>query len=240
MPAELATISKIKTNDLAHLLATAMKALSEAEMVIAKQTDVILQSTHDISLYFREKHAFESLPDDRAVSTPNDPAPVLLPMFKDENDLTIRNESSNTNPRSYSSAVKTASTKEDENLSSDRSTEADDVFRFAKARTQKKRRRTTKVANGCKRGIILGSCYRKMDVFVSRMGPDVTATEVQDFCKTMLADWCEVEMLNSKFPALYSSFRITCYSHQKEKILDPNNWETGAIIRQFYRKKSDT
>ena len=217
VPCESDTISnkKLKYNDLANLLSTAMKALSEAETVIAKQADAILQSTHEISLYLREKHtAFNSLPIDMGISTPNDSAPVFLPLLKVEG-----NESSNTKPRSYASAVKTDSTKEYENLCCDRSTESNDVFRDVKARTHKKKRRTSNIATGCKRGIILGSCYRKMDVFLSRMGPDVSAEQVEDFCKSMLDDWCEVEMLNSKFPALYSSFRITCYSHQKNKRL---------------------
>ena len=98
----------------------------------------------------------------------------------------------------------------------------------------------SKIATGRKPGIILGSCYRKMDVFLSRMGPDVSAEQVQEFCKSLLDDWCEVETLSSKFPALYTALRITCYSRHNDKILDPDNWETGAIIRPFYRNKSNT
>ena len=76
-------------------------------------------------------------------------------------------------------------------------------------------------------------------MFLSRMGPDVDAHQVKLFCETLLSDWCEVEALNAKFPDLYSSFKITCYSHHKDKILDPNSWETGALIRPFFRKKAD-
>ena len=256
MPCEFDQISReFKNEDLAQVLSIAMRALSVAENVIAKQADAILQSTCEISSYLQEKRVSESLPSSLSTSTPKDTAVNFLPMRNLIICPAVGSESSNEKHMSYASAVGTASSiasprtevsteSTSSNVSSiaslrtDGSTESHDFFRAVKTRRTRKRK-TSKIATGCKQGIILGSCYRKMDVFLSRMGPDVTADQVQDFCKTLLADWCEVEMLNSKFPALYSSFKITCYSRHNDKILDPINWETGALIRPFYRQKSN-
>ena len=238
MPSEVDMIPKnLKNKELASLLSTAMKALTVAENVIAKQADAILESTHEFGSYLHEKRISNSLPNQQIASTPIHAVAEVLPILNVEINSSIESEpiDSSSTPTSCGSAAKTASTM----TTGNRSTVSDDAFRVVESRTRRKRRRTTKVATGCKRGVVLGSCYRKMDVFLSRMGPEVSAEQVQDFCKGLLDDWCEVEMLKSKFPALYSSFRITCYTHHNEKILDPNNWETGALIRPFYRKVSN-
>ena len=58
VPSEAGPISKkIKNKELARLLSTSMKALAEAENVIAKQADAILQSTNEITSYIHEKRA---------------------------------------------------------------------------------------------------------------------------------------------------------------------------------------
>ena len=217
-------------------MSTAIKALNEAETVIAKQTDTILQTSYENSLCLREKRSSENVSKSLPTSTPKDKTAKFSPIMKMKNIDTIANKSSNPEPSSYSSTVKAVSTEESRNVSPDRLNVSHDVLSEAKAHRQRKRRRASNITTGRKPGIILGSCFRKMDVFLSRMGPDVNAAQVQDFCKGLLNDCCEVEMLKSKFPALYSSFRITCYSRDRDKILDPDNWETGAIVRPFYRK----
>ena len=258
VPSETAMIAKIlNKKELVNFLSTAMNALTVAEDIIAKQADVILDSTHDS--YHREKRIVECT-DPLAASTPkgtsgntcsilnvgtssveNAPLdssstkPIKKSTTKTESMDRVPIDSFRDQPTKRSSAPETASTVIVGNKCCDRSTGSDEDFRVVEARAHKRRRRTRKVVTGCKPGIILGSCYKKMDIFLSRMGPDVSAKEVQDFCKNLLNDWCEVEILKSKFPALYSSFRITCYSRHKDTILDPNRWETGAIIRQFFR-----
>ena len=255
---------KMKNKDLAQLLSTAMKALAEAENIIAKQADAILESSHQISLYLQEKCTSEFLPSQLVASTPNETIAKTLPIVRLENNSSVestRYDSSSTGTPSCSLAANTVSRESVPSVSSSKQSPSaaksvstltpgntcpmrpavsEDEFRLVRRRAHGKRRRMAKVATGCKRGIILGSCYRKMDVFLSRMGPEVSAEQVEDFCKDLLNDWCEVEALNARFPALYSSFRITCYTRHEEKILDPSNWEIGALIRPFFRTKSNT
>ena len=139
VPCETDPISKqIKNKDLARCLSTAMKALAEAETVIAKQEDAILHSTNEISSYLHEKRASESLPNDLPTSTPKDTADKYMPIWEVETNRTIKNESSNTEPTSYCSAVKTASTNRARTVLADRATESQDAFRVVNAPEEKK------------------------------------------------------------------------------------------------------
>ena len=64
VPCEANPISKqFRNKDLARLLSTAMKALSVAETVIAKQSDAILYSSIEMNSYIHENRISESLPN---------------------------------------------------------------------------------------------------------------------------------------------------------------------------------
>ena len=83
----------------------------------------------------------------------------------------------------------------------------------------------------------LGTCERakKFDIFISRLGPDVTTNAVKDFCKGILSEKFETEQLTTKY-STYSSFKITCSRWEKDKLMDADNWEAGVFIRPFYKK----
>ena len=69
---------------------------------------------------------------------------------------------------------------------------------------------------------------------MSRLGPQITAEKVKAFVDQIISNSCEVEKLNAKY-STYSSFKITCEDKYKTKILDPESWEKGVLIRPFYR-----
>ena len=170
-------MKKFKNKDLAYLLSKAMRALSVAETVVAKQSDVIMQSNIEMSSFLHDKRVSESLPKGLTASTPKDDTAKFLPWLEVEDCHAVEKKSSITTPISYSSAVKTASTehKDGETACPGESMESHVVSSEVNTRTARKRKKMPKIATGCKRGIVLGSCYRKMDVFLSRMGPDVNA-----------------------------------------------------------------
>ena len=118
------------------------------------------------------------------------------------------------------------------NLTESQNRNADnDGFTF-----QRSRRRNRNLVTGIRTGNSLAvvAAVRKCSVFVSRLGPNVSVDNVKEFANGIINDDCEVEKLNVKYPT-YSSFKITCEDKYKTKILDPESWEKGVLIRPFYR-----
>ena len=58
---------------------------------------------------------------------------------------------------------------------------------------------------------------------------------MKEYVKGLIGEDCEVEKLNSKFPS-YSSFVISCSKNHENKLLDPDEWEEGLLVRPFYGK----
>ena len=144
--------------DLSLLLSTAMKALSEADTVIAKQSDAILEYSMENRSYRHENRVSGSLSNVLPSSTPKDSTAKFLSLPKVDRPKV---ESRPTNATSYSLAVKSALPKdsEDGNLSSDEPTESLKDFCQVKKRPNRRRKRASQIATGCKPGIILGCCY---------------------------------------------------------------------------------
>ena len=88
---------------------------------------------------------------------------------------------------------------------------------------------------GSKAGNELGAVPRvlKCKIFVSRLSPDITADKVKEVTSEIINDSCDVEKLQTKFNT-YSSFCVTCDLKHRDKVLDPEMWEAGVLIRQFY------
>ena len=74
---------------------------------------------------------------------------------------------------------------------------------------------------------------RKINIFVSRLHPDETDGEICNYAKNIISADCTVRKLPTKFPT-YSSFVITCDAKYENKILSPDEWSNGVIIRKFY------
>ena len=74
---------------------------------------------------------------------------------------------------------------------------------------------------------------KKARVFVSRLSPDLSTDVLKEYVADLVKDTCDVEKLSSKYPT-YSSFLITCNEVHKEKLLSPEEWEEGILIRPFF------
>lgn len=100
---------------------------------------------------------------------------------------------------------------------------------------QRKRRRNRNEVTGNRAGSELGVVTRvkKCAIFVSRLGPQITAEKVKAFVDQIISNSCEVEKLNTRYDS-YSSFRITCEEKYNDKVLDPDMWEEGVLIRKFF------
>ena len=109
-----------------------------------------------------------------------------------------------------------------------------DDFTKVQSRRKRSRKRSNAVV-GRKTVACLGTRARasKFDLFVSRLGPNVTAAAVQEFCQAILCEDCEVSKLKTKYDS-YSSFKVTCNMWKRAEILNPDSWETGVLIRPFY------
>ena len=96
------------------------------------------------------------------------------------------------------------------------------------------------VITGSKAGTRLASVAqtRKVQIFVSRLEPDLLPTTLKDYVREIIDDECAVEKLNTRFPS-YSSFVVTCDFGHLESVLNPEEWEDGVIIRRFFGLPGD-
>lgn len=73
-------------------------------------------------------------------------------------------------------------------------------------------------------------------VHVSKLHPD---TGVEDLKSYLIADFPEVEAekLNSAYPTLYSSFRVSVCRENLQRAMDPTVWPRGVRIDEFFLNK---
>ena len=75
---------------------------------------------------------------------------------------------------------------------------------------------------------------RKCKIFVSRLAPNFPVEELREFVKELTGDdSTEITTLQTKFPT-YSSFVITCNKEHEATLLNPDEWEEGALNRPFF------
>ena len=108
----------------------------------------------------------------------------------------------------------------------------EDEFQSQRRRRNGRRRN---MVTGRKAGNELGAVapVLKCKIFVSRLNPDISAERVQVAAGEIINDSCDVQKLQTKFNT-YSSFYVTCDVKHRDKILDPEMWEKGVLIRPFY------
>ena len=234
-------------NFISNCLATAMKALNMADEIMTKQADVVLQSVQEITACIKEN---------RTRSSSEPPVSPIINNTSEESIFDTSDKFSNHDsglPEIDSSMKKITSTTNKHrpkgyaatdinekwvcNATEDILNNEDislDGFTQVKSRRKRSRKRSNAVV-GRKTVACLGTRARasKFDLFVSRLGPNVTAAAVQEFCQAILCEDCEVSKLKTKFKS-YSSFKITCSIWKKAEILNPNSWEVGILIRPFY------
>lgn len=71
---------------------------------------------------------------------------------------------------------------------------------------------------------------------VSRLDPKTTADSVSNYLD-QITPGCSCEMLNSKFPNIYSSFKVTVSLEDISKIMNPLVWPTGVRINRFFHRR---
>lgn len=69
---------------------------------------------------------------------------------------------------------------------------------------------------------------------VYRLEPTVTAGAVGDYLKNCGFTGVTCEGLQSKYPDVYSSFKISCPVDVIDKIKDPTLWPAGVVINKFF------
>lgn len=68
---------------------------------------------------------------------------------------------------------------------------------------------------------------------VYRIDPTLTADELTDLVKVNFPE-VKIDKLNSKYPDLYSSFKVNIHTKNFEHAMDPSKWPTGAYVQRFF------
>ena len=103
-------------------------------------------------------------------------------------------------------------------------------------RNRRRKQNRDNLITGRKTGSELGAIpkVKKCAIFVSRLNPSLSVDKVNDFVRGIIGDeTCTVEKLKTKFDS-YASFYISCDGKFRDKILDPDMWESGVLVRPFY------
>ena len=76
---------------------------------------------------------------------------------------------------------------------------------------------------------------RKKAIFLSRLGPDVTISEITEFLTKHNLKHLKVNKLRTKYDS-YSSFHIELEEERFDELFDAKHWPKGSFISQFYGK----
>ena len=88
---------------------------------------------------------------------------------------------------------------------------------------------------GRKQGTRLAAVPRpppKARIFVSRAQPHITAEEIRDYVREISGADSEVERIQAQTQE-YASFLVIVDKSVQEKVLDPDEWQEGLIVRPF-------
>lgn len=72
---------------------------------------------------------------------------------------------------------------------------------------------------------------------VYRLHPQTTAEEISSYLVTDFPS-IRVEQLQSRNPAVYSSFKLTVEEKDSRQVVDPKIWPAGARINRFFLSKA--
>lgn len=96
-----------------------------------------------------------------------------------------------------------------------------------------------------RRGGIVGCASDENDVkaapkvtflYVSRIDPTTTTDQMHNFLTKDFPE-AKCELVTSKFPDRYASFKVIINSENAGKALDPNRWPSGVYVNKFFRKR---
>ncbi|CAG9813564.1 unnamed protein product [Phaedon cochleariae] len=80
---------------------------------------------------------------------------------------------------------------------------------------------------------------KNITLHVCRLNPQTTT---EDLTNLLIRNFPEVkcEALNSRFPTLYSSYKVTLFETNFKKAMNPEVWPFGACISRFFVKRRGT
>lgn len=64
----------------------------------------------------------------------------------------------------------------------------------------------------------------------------MTSHEVKDYLRMKFPE-VEVEKMESRFPKLYSSFKITIDETNIDEAMNPELWPEGAMVNRFFHQR---
>lgn len=73
-------------------------------------------------------------------------------------------------------------------------------------------------------------------VHVSKLDPKTTADSVSRYLDQIVPS-CKCEMLDSRFPEIYSSFKVSVPLDNVDKIMNPSVWPTGVRLNRFFHRR---
>lgn len=127
----------------------------------------------------------------------------------------------------------------EEVLVTDSCSDSNNIYNW---RTVESRRRKSKKHNGIigkdnNTGGGLKAVEKKTQIYISRLHPDTTLSDVTEFLKEKFPE-VKCEKGQSKYPENYSSFKITIDENHFDLIMNPDLWPRGIYINKFFRSKN--
>lgn len=102
--------------------------------------------------------------------------------------------------------------------------------------TVKRRKKTTiRTIHGSSNNAPLKGVPKLCHLHVYRLDPAVTSKDVLEYLQQKGFDSILCESMESKYPDIYSSFKVTCIADQLDAVKDPAIWPRGTCINTFFR-----
>ncbi|XP_066304486.1 uncharacterized protein [Branchiostoma lanceolatum] len=105
--------------------------------------------------------------------------------------------------------------------------------------TQVRRRRRGKaiVGRASNKGSLVVAKPRPVEVFVSRLSVETSAESLTQFLHDNEMELVDCEKLVTRFGS-YASFKLVIGKADSEKILSPDFWPSGILVRKFYQRSA--
>lgn len=219
-----------------------VKGLVSDNLLINEKLDKVIKETSLVVGLSSVGHNLSH--NEHSLIKPIDPSPVskTVPELGPGNKTSIGTDTSNSNP-SFSSVVK-SSTQVSKNLTSssrpkpiDSNASTTSIINTVKARANRKRKSTFLTGTSKANTITLSTVQRSKFLFLSRLDPSVSDSDVESYIKSSCEGIFSVEKLKAKHPT-YSSFKVGVPGHLWDKLFTEDFWPAGALVGRFFMPKS--
>ena len=102
----------------------------------------------------------------------------------------------------------------------------------------KKRRRNFIVGTSSINPSDLACRKRQMSLFITRLQPEVTDSQVIEYIKTTFKTECSCEKLKTKFDS-YSSFKVDVICDNFDKFFECENWPENVLVRKYFKSRKE-